>query len=201
MAGLGRKIFTAGDVLTASDVQNYLMDQTVMTFGGTAARSSAIPTPTTGMTSYIGTTGTATIPQLETYTGSGWQTPYGSTLITKVDFTSATTITIDNVFNATYRNYLITMSTNTTATGTLNSLQLRVGGVTTAGAGYFGSHFYADLTSSGVVSTSNATSLWNLRNTSPYAYSLTLFINFIQSIPNNTNNGDWNLCHTIWRIE
>lgn len=52
MAGLGKKTFTAGEVLTASDVNGYLMEQAVMVFGGTAARSSAIPSPSEGMMSY-----------------------------------------------------------------------------------------------------------------------------------------------------
>jgi hypothetical protein len=67
MAGLGRKVFTAGDVLTASDVQNYLMDQTVMNFAGTAARSSAIATPTEGMVTYR-----QDVDNLETYNGTSW---------------------------------------------------------------------------------------------------------------------------------
>lgn len=52
MAGLGKKSFTAGEVLTASDVNGYLMDQMVMVFGGTAARGSAIPSPSEGMVTY-----------------------------------------------------------------------------------------------------------------------------------------------------
>jgi hypothetical protein len=32
MAGLGRKVFAAGEVLTAANVGGYLMDQTVMVF-------------------------------------------------------------------------------------------------------------------------------------------------------------------------
>ena len=67
MAGSGRKVFTAGDVLTASDVQNYLQDQTVMVFGGTAARSAAIATPTEGM--FAVTTDTD---EVDYYDGSAW---------------------------------------------------------------------------------------------------------------------------------
>jgi hypothetical protein len=69
MAGSGKKTFTAGDVLTASDVNNYLMDQTVMVFAGTAARSSAIPTPSEGMVSYQKDTDA-----IEAYDGSNWVT-------------------------------------------------------------------------------------------------------------------------------
>ncbi len=53
MAGLGRKVFTAGEVLTAANVQDYLQDQAVMVFAGSAARGSAIGTATEGMVSYL----------------------------------------------------------------------------------------------------------------------------------------------------
>jgi len=49
----GRKVFTAGEVLQAADVNDYLMDQSVMVFAGTAARGSAIPSPTEGMVTYL----------------------------------------------------------------------------------------------------------------------------------------------------
>jgi len=53
MAGLGRKEFEANDVLTAADVQGYLMDQAVMVFDDSTARDSAIGTPTEGMIAYL----------------------------------------------------------------------------------------------------------------------------------------------------
>jgi hypothetical protein len=48
-----RKIFVAGDVLTASDVNTFLMDQSVMTFADSTARASAIGTATEGMLTYL----------------------------------------------------------------------------------------------------------------------------------------------------
>ena len=42
MAGAGFKDFVAGDVLTAAQVDTYLMQQTVMTFASDAARDSAL---------------------------------------------------------------------------------------------------------------------------------------------------------------
>ena len=71
MAGLGRKVFTAGEVLTAANVQGYLMDQTVMVFDDEAARTAAIGTPTEGMVSY-----TKDDNALEYYSGAVW-TPVG----------------------------------------------------------------------------------------------------------------------------
>jgi hypothetical protein len=65
--GLGRKVFTAGQILSAADVQGYLQDQAIMVFSGTAARTAAIGTPVPGMTSYL-TSGTL----VEVYNGGTW---------------------------------------------------------------------------------------------------------------------------------
>ena len=111
MAGLGRKVFTAGDVLTASDVQNYLMDQTVMNFAGTAARSSAIATPTTGMTTYNQTT-----QQLETYNGSAYIGMSGLQLVKKQTIGSGvSSVAVTGAFSATYENYKIIVSGGSTS--------------------------------------------------------------------------------------
>jgi hypothetical protein len=67
MPGLGKKTFTAGDVLIAGDVNGYLMDQTVMKFGGTAARTSALPVPSEGMFSV-----TTDNDQVDYYDGGSW---------------------------------------------------------------------------------------------------------------------------------
>lgn len=66
MAGAGRRTFSAGEVLTASMVQDYLQDQAVMSFAGTAARASAIPSPSAGMVTHIGG-GT-----VQVYNGTAW---------------------------------------------------------------------------------------------------------------------------------
>jgi hypothetical protein len=66
MAGLGRKQWSPGDTLTASDVNGYLMDQMIMVFAGTAQRGSAIPSPSAGMVSYSTATG------LVVYDGTAW---------------------------------------------------------------------------------------------------------------------------------
>jgi len=87
MAGLGRKVFTAGEVLTAANVNGYLMDQTVMVFAGTAARSSAIATASAGMVSYR-TDGTV----WEGYNGSTW----GPIVDTSTLLTASSTATLTN---------------------------------------------------------------------------------------------------------
>ena len=71
--GSGFRTFAYQEVLTSSNVQNYLMDQAVTVFAGTAARGSAITSPETGMVSYR-TDGTADSKRegFEFYDGSGW---------------------------------------------------------------------------------------------------------------------------------
>lgn len=68
MPGLGRRTFLATEVLTAANVNGYLMDQAVMVFAGTAARSSAIGTPSAGMMTYDSVT-----ERLDLYCHSTWQ--------------------------------------------------------------------------------------------------------------------------------
>ena len=72
MAGLGRRVFAAGEVLTAGNVMGYLQDQAVMKFAGTAARGSAIGTAVAeGMVSYLADTNT-----VQVYDGAAWKQVY-----------------------------------------------------------------------------------------------------------------------------
>lgn len=67
--GLGRRTFAPGEVLTASNVMNYLMDQSVMNFAGTAARGSAIGTAVAeGMVTYLNDSNNISV-----YDGSAWK--------------------------------------------------------------------------------------------------------------------------------
>jgi hypothetical protein len=68
MAGLGKKTFVAGEVLAASDVNGYLMDQSVMRFSSSAVRASELPTPSQGMMSYLDDTNS-----VEVYSGAVWE--------------------------------------------------------------------------------------------------------------------------------
>jgi hypothetical protein len=85
VAGLGKKTFTAGEVLTASDVNGYLMDQAVMVFGGTAARSSAIPSPSEGMMSYRTDDNV-----VEVFNGTAYVSVGGAALLKDADISATT---------------------------------------------------------------------------------------------------------------
>jgi hypothetical protein len=65
-AGLGFKTFNTGDVLSAADVNGYLM-QGVLVFASAAARDSAITSPQEGQFAYLKDTNVTTY-----YTGSAW---------------------------------------------------------------------------------------------------------------------------------
>lgn len=73
MAGAGAKLFVSGDVLTAAQVNTFLMDQTIMRFATTTARDAAFggagePTLAEGMFAYIDADNTTYF-----YTGGAWQ--------------------------------------------------------------------------------------------------------------------------------
>lgn len=99
MAGAGYKLFATGDVLTAAQVNTYLMQQTVMVFASSAARTTALSgVLAEGMVSYLQDTNS-----LEVYDGSAWVGATGDitalTAGTGISITSATgpipTVAID----------------------------------------------------------------------------------------------------------
>ena len=65
-AGLGFKTFNTGDVLSAADVNGYLM-QGVLVFASATARDAAITSPQEGQFAYLKDTNVTTY-----YTGSAW---------------------------------------------------------------------------------------------------------------------------------
>lgn len=84
MAGAGYKFFQTGEVLEASEVNNYLMQQTVMVFADSAARTTALSgVLAEGMISYLQDTN-----KVEFYDGSAW-TGYAQ-LATANTFTTGT---------------------------------------------------------------------------------------------------------------
>jgi hypothetical protein len=64
----GYRTWTPGEVLTASNVQNYLQDQTVMVFSSSSARGSAIISPEEGMLSWLQDDN-----KYQYYDGSAWE--------------------------------------------------------------------------------------------------------------------------------
>jgi hypothetical protein len=128
---MSRKVFTAGEVLAASDVNNFLMNQTVMSFSGTATRESSIPTPVEGMYTHLEDTDS-----LQFWNGSAWINGFGMNLITAQTIGSAVaSVVVPNVFSAAYDNYRVIISGGS-ASSAINNINLQIGNAVT---GYYGS--------------------------------------------------------------
>lgn len=67
MAGTGRKVWAADEVLAAADLQSYIQDQVVFVYSNATTRASGILSPTEGMISYLQDTDL-----LYTFNGSSW---------------------------------------------------------------------------------------------------------------------------------
>jgi hypothetical protein len=131
--GSGYKTFTAGEVLTASSVQNFLQNQTVMSFAGSAARSSAIGTANfeEGMTSYLQDTNL-----VEVYNGTNWASiaPSGPTpglvqIGTAISFSGVSSVSAPaNTFTSTYSNYRILFYCSNSADSVITRFRVRAAG-------------------------------------------------------------------------
>jgi hypothetical protein len=84
-AGLGFKDFTTGEVLTANDVDGYLM-QGVWVFASAAARTAAVTSPQEGNMSYLKDTNS-----VEYYSGSAWVAVGGAATPTWTNYTPVVT--------------------------------------------------------------------------------------------------------------
>ena len=140
---MSRKVFTAGEVLAAADVNSFLMDQSVMSFAGTAARGSAIPSPVEGMYTHLEDSDS-----LQFWNGSAWRSPLGLTLINTTAFTSVTAQTINNLFTSEFDNYKILVDIVSSTGNTDSGLQLTQGG-TPATTNYYSINSYAEPDASG----------------------------------------------------
>ena len=180
MAGAGIKNFGT-EVLSSSDVDQYLMHQTTMVFATTTARTTAFSaqgiTPSAGMMSFI--TGTKS---LEIYDGSAWirivatsaipalvkviPTSATNGVVTSTGYTvvsgSQTSVTLNGVFSARYANYKI-MVTNIVPNAT-NSFRLMIGSGRTDG--HYGVMNYNLSTGIGLdsIKTNNAASIYCVLN-------------------------------------
>lgn len=169
------RVFAAGEVLTAANVNDYLAEQAIATFAGTAARASAITAPTEGQFAYLSdsdsltfyngsawvnagsaiagtalSSGTATSGQVLTANGSGGVSfgNGGLTLINTTSFSAVSSQSINSVFSSTYSRYRILFD----FVGSTNNdvlFRLRVSGTDATGTNYGGQSLYSDATTTG----------------------------------------------------
>jgi hypothetical protein len=117
------------------------MQQAVATFSNAAARTAAITSPVEGQMTYL-----LDVDRYEHWNGSSWFSPFGLTHIRTQTFTAQTSVTINNVFSATYDNYLVEfIATQNTAAGE-NTFTLVNGGTPAASNWNHNGHIIASAT-------------------------------------------------------
>jgi hypothetical protein len=84
------KTFTNGSVLPASDVQTYLMDQSVMVFSSSTTRAAALTAPVEGMLTWL-----EDVNRYENYNGTAW-VRLGSGILQIVSVTKSDTFTVSS---------------------------------------------------------------------------------------------------------
>jgi hypothetical protein len=142
--GSGFKTFATGDVLTAAEVNGYLMTQSTMYFTSTSARDTAITSPFDGMVAYIGSNDSSE--GLYTYNGTawrkgpGWNAPWGymasaqsSTTPTTSGSTELTIVSTAGFTAVSNRYYLLTGYINPYGSVIGNQFTLRLRNNSAAG--------------------------------------------------------------------
>ena len=82
----GFKVFAVSEVLTAADVNDYLMEQSISIFADSTARDAQISSPVEGQFCYLADTNV-----LQFYNGSAWASYIGDGDITGVTITTNAT--------------------------------------------------------------------------------------------------------------
>lgn len=116
--GAGFKVWTTGDLVNASDFNNYLQEQVIMVFADASARNSAITSAEEGMFAFLKDTNTLTF-----YDGSSWASFIGEGDITGVTITTSATSGLSGGASATSGAFASTLviapaqATSTTVAG------------------------------------------------------------------------------------
>ena len=121
----------------------------VLPFADSAARTTALPSPTDGQYSYLQDTNAT-----EYYNGSAWVAAGvapGLVHINTTAFSAVSSVSLDNVFTSDYDNYRIMMSALASSSGDCN-MRLRSGGTDATSGNYF--RQLLDVYSTSVVSNS-----------------------------------------------
>lgn len=170
--GAGFKDFASGAILTAGDVDNYLMRQTVMTFADASARDTALSAVLDeGMVAYLEDTDTVTV-----YDGSAWNDITGKRIIYGGQNSSTTGVaatgspvlhrsitptapvtgyiyvifTGNTGFNAFAKDIVVVWGTTSAASGSVNRLGFHTSAASAAWAGV-ATHYRAAATSGSAV--------------------------------------------------
>jgi len=134
------KVFTNGSVLNASEINDNLMNQSVMVFSNATARSAALTSPVEGMLTWL-----QDVNRYENYNGSDWVTlgtPPGLNFISKTSFSAVSSQSVNDVFSAAYENYKLIININSSSTSPAIYGRLRVAGADNTSSNYVSGGYY-----------------------------------------------------------
>jgi hypothetical protein len=179
MAGLGRKVWAADEILAAEDLQDYIQDQVVFVYDNSSARASGILAPTEGMVSYLKDTNL-----LYVHDGTNWVEALPATLPVANGGTGANTAAgaRTNLSVPSLSAFNLLDATVEDLEGEVNSLQSAItaipaGNITsgtltrpvsTSGNGAFGS---INVSGAAAAITSTGNAFFNNGVTSPHIYN------------------------------
>jgi len=128
------KVFTNGSVLNASEINENLMNQSVMVFSNSTARAAALTAPVEGMLTWLQDTN-----KYENYNGTAWVALGSSPIlqvvsVTKTDVFTTTSTTFSNVTglavsitpSSASSKILIAGSVNVSSTSGVNGVHFRL---------------------------------------------------------------------------
>jgi hypothetical protein len=134
-----RKTFTAGEVLAAADVNEYLMDQSVMTFADSTARGSAIGTAIAqeGMLTYLEDTDAFEYWDGSAFTGLAPTSNAGLVHLNTTTFSSVASVSLPNdTFTSEYSNYRVIGSLTNSVGAAAQTIRFRTAGSDNTTANY-----------------------------------------------------------------
>ena len=113
----GFKVWATGDLINASDFNNYIQEQVIMRFADSSARDSQVSSPEEGMFCYLLDTNV-----LQFYNGSSWASFIGDGDITGVTITTNATGGLSGGATATSGAFTstLTFTPNGLTAGTIN---------------------------------------------------------------------------------
>lgn len=184
--GSGFKDFTAGAVLTAAEVDGYLMRQTAMTFADASARNTALSgVLDEGMVAYLEDTNSITF-----YTGSAWIVIYSDWVSFTPAWANLTEGSATNVGRYKYTTSglhvqaTIQLAADSSVTGTVavtipNSVTSASGGINSVGCAYlsdaatrvYAEGCYAPSASTSITLVQGATGAGLVNATNPFTWT------------------------------
>jgi hypothetical protein len=152
------KVFTNGSVLNASEINDNLMNQSVMVFSNSTTRAAALTAPVEGMLTWL-----EDVNRYEYRSGAGtWLALIpnsGMDLLVTENFSAVTEVLFTSRFTAAYRNYYFTVSPlSASVDGTNVNLQLRNATTNQTAANYQRQNFISQGATNTGAQTTNQTS-------------------------------------------